>query len=57
MIHKYSSQIFQRGGLRGTKTGFIPDLMNLVLGQGNYKFLQPSDGLYGMSQYSYLQII
>jgi len=36
-----------RGGLRGTKTGFIPDLMNLVLGQGNYKFLQPSDGLYG----------
>lgn len=36
-----------RGGLRGTKTGFIPDLMNAILGQGTYKFVQPSDGLYG----------
>ena len=31
--------------------------MNLVLGQGTYKFLQPSDGLYGMFKYSYVHIV
>jgi len=36
-----------RGGLRGSNAGFIPDLLNLALGQGTYKFMRPSDGKYG----------
>merc|ERR1711963_1156387 len=36
-----------RGGMRGSNAGFIPDLLNLVLGQGSYKFMRPSDGKYG----------
>jgi len=30
-----------------TKTGFLPDLLDSILGQGRYKFVQPSDGHYG----------
>jgi len=46
-IGSISNDPFLMQGPGRTKTGFLPDLMDAVVGPGTYKFVQPADGHYG----------